>query len=224
MRILLALIVALRLASPLTADANPVCRWIGLCLYLSPGFAVIVVDAETDKLLPDVYGWAEWTQYGAHGRGGALMVQDATSGGDGRLAFPSWGPRLGSSGGVLLGYDPAVILFKAGYATLLVQNGVPLGASHHAAIRGMSRNGETLRLQPFRGSPVQWVEHLRHLVFPGLSSGVADVDRERFRREYLQRLAIVATQLQQLPPDLAEAAELRTGLAQSSRYFGDQQR
>ena len=154
MRILLSVFVAVCLSSPPTADANPVCRWVGLCLYLSPGFAVTVVDAETGKPLPEVYGWAEWTQYGAHGRGGALMVQDATSGADGRLVFPRWGPRLGSSGGVLLGYDPAVILFKPAYATLLVQNGVPLGADHHAAIRGMSHNGETLRLQPFRGTPV----------------------------------------------------------------------
>ena len=219
MRILLALIVALRLASPLTADANPACRWIGLCPYLSPGFAVIVVDAETGKPLPDVYGWAEWTQYGAHGRGGPLMVQDATSGGDGRLTFPRWGPRLGSSGGVLLGYDPAVILFKPGYATLLVQNGVPLGASHHAAVRGMSRNGETLRLQPFRGSPVQWVEQLRHLVFPGLSSGVADVDRERFRIAFQRQLDLVATELGKLPPDIPEVAHLRSSLERSVRFF-----
>ena len=70
MRILLAFIVAWCPWSPLTADANPVCRWIGLCLYFSPGFSVTTVDAETGKPLPDVYGWAEWTQYGAHGRGG----------------------------------------------------------------------------------------------------------------------------------------------------------
>ena len=224
MRILLSVIVLLCLSNPLTADANPVCRWIGLCAYLSPGFAVTVVDAETGTPLPEVYGWSEWTQYGAHGRGGPLMVQDAISGADGRLTFPRWGPRLGSAGGVLLGFDPSVILFKPGYATLLVQNSVPPGADHHAAVRGMSRNGDTLRLQPFRGSPVQWVEQLRQLAFPGLSAGVAEADRDRFRQAYLQRLTIVATELQRLPPDLAEAAELRVGLAQSSRYFGDQQR
>ena len=146
------------------------------------------------------------------------MVQDATSGGDGRLAFPRWGPRLGSSGGVLLGYDPAVILFKPGYATLLVQNGAPLGASHHAAIRGMSRNGETLRLQPFRGSPVQWVEQLQHLALPALSYG-SGADAQQFRDIYLRRLERVESQLTQLPPQVPEVASLRSSLELERKHL-----
>ena len=218
MRILLAFFVAWCPWSPLTADANPVCRWIGLCLYFSPGFSVTAVDTETGKPLPDVYGWAEWTQYGAHGRGGPLMVQDGTSGVDGRLTFPGWGPRLGSSGGVLLGYDPAVILFKPGYATLLVQNGVPLGANHHAAIRGMSRTGETLRLQPFRGAPIEWVEQLQRLVFPALSYG-SGADAQRFRDLYLRRLQHVESQLTQLPSQAPEVASFRSSLELERRHF-----
>jgi hypothetical protein len=77
--------------------------------------------------VPGVYAWAEWTQYGAHGRGGPLMVQDATSSASGLVTFPRWGPSFGSTGGILLGFDPSVILFKPGYATLLVQNTVPGG-------------------------------------------------------------------------------------------------
>jgi len=217
----LAIVVALLLSwwAPGPSEANSLCRWTGFCLYLSPGVTLTVVDAETGRPLPGVYAWAEWVQYGAHGRGGPLMVQDATSDASGRLAIPHWGPKLGSRGGLLLGLDPAVILFKTGYTTLVLENGVPPGASHHAALRGMSRNGETLRLQPFRGSQAEWVEELRRLVYPALSSHVTDAQRNRFRSPYLRRIAIIATELGSVPPDAGKAAELRAGLELSLRFF-----
>jgi hypothetical protein len=216
--------ILISLWAPTPADANPLCRWTGICLYLSPGFKVTVVDAESGKPLSGVYGWAEWTQYGAHGRGGPLMVQDATSDAAGHLSFPHWGPTFGSAGGLLLGTDPAVIFFKPGYATLLVENGVPLGASQHSAIRGFSHSGETLRLQPFRGSPAEWVEQLRQLVYPGLSSYVSDAQRDQFRGLYLRRVGMVAAELAKLPVNTGKAAELKVGLEQSARFLGGQQR
>ena len=216
--------ILVSLWAPTPADANPLCRWTGICLYLSPGFRVTVVDAASGKPLSGVYGWAEWTQYGAHGRGGPLMVQDATSDAAGHLSFPHWGPTFGSAGGLLLGTDPAVILFKPGYITLLVENGVPLGASQHSAIRGFSRSGETLRLQPFRGTPAEWVEQLRQLVYPGLSSYVSDAQRDQFRGLYLRRVGMVTAELAKLPADTGKAAELKVGLEQSARFLGGQQR
>ena len=211
--------ILISLWAPTPADANPLCRWTGICLYLSPGFRVTVVDAESGKPLSGVYGWAEWTQYGAHGRGGPLMVQDATSDAAGHLSFPHWGPTFGSAGGLLLGTDPAVIFFKPGYTTLLVENGVPLGASQHSAIRGFSHSGETLRLQPFRGSPAEWVEQLRQLVYPPFSSGVANQQRDQFRELYLHRLALATTELAQVPTDLPSLRDLQSALTRSERFF-----
>ena len=98
MRRLATLLITLSLWAPPPADANPFCRWVGLCLYFSPGFDLTVVDAETGKPLPGVYAWAEWVQYGAHGTGGPLVVQDAFSGADGHLTVPRWGPTWGSRG------------------------------------------------------------------------------------------------------------------------------
>jgi hypothetical protein len=220
MRILTALAaLLLSLSIPIAADANTLCRWTGFCLYLSPGFKLTVVDAETGKPLSDVYAWAEWVQYGAHGIGGPLMVQDASSDAHGRLTFPRWGPTLGSRGGLVRGTDPALMLFKAGYVTLLVENGVPLGASEHAAMRGFSRNGETLRPPPFRGSREQQVEQLRKLVYPALSSGISDNSIEQFRLLYLRRIEIVATELAKLPHDLPEATRLHSALERSTRLF-----
>jgi hypothetical protein len=196
---------------PAPADANVLCRWTGFCLYLSPGFKLTVVDAETNKPLPGVYAWAEWVQYGAHGRGGPLMVQDATSDATGHLSFPHWGPRFGSRAGLLLGLDPAVILFKPGYATHLIENAVPPGANHRAAIRGMSRTGETLRLQPFRGLPLDSLQHLRRFVHPSLSS-MSTAQRDRFAALYLKRLEMVEAELSRLPPDTAEIRAFQSSL------------
>jgi hypothetical protein len=220
MRSLAALVTALWLCTPARADANPLCRWLGACAYLSPGFQLTVVDAETGKPLADVYAWAEWVQYGAHGRGGPLMVQNAVSGADGRLTFPWWGPTTGSPGGLVLGIDPAVILFKPGYATRLVQNETALGASHHAMIRGLSYREDPVGLQPFRGSPAEWVEQLRKLVFPGLSAFVSDAARNRFRTLYLRRLEIAAGELAGAPAETQGARALKLGLDQSTRFFG----
>ena len=224
MRALAVVVTLLWLYPPAHVEANPVCRWLGLCVYLSPGFQLTVVDAETGKPLSNVYGWAEWVQYGAHGRGGPLMVQNAVSAADGRLTFPWWGPSPGSPGGLVLGIDPAVILFKPGYGTCLVQNETALGASHHAMIRGLSRREETFGLQPFRGTPAEWVEQLRKLVFPALSAYVSDQARDRFRELYLRRRDIAATALARLPVDTPGAAALRLGLEQEVRFFqGEQQ-
>jgi hypothetical protein len=82
----------------------------------------------------------------------------------------------------------------------------------------MSRNGETLRLQPFRGTPVQWVEQLQHLVFPALSYG-SGADVERFRGIYLRRLERVESQLTQLPPQVPEVASLRSSLELERKHF-----
>lgn len=217
----LAIVVALLLSwwAPGPAEANSLCRWTGFCLYLSPGVTLTVVDAETGRPLPGVYAWAEWVQYGAHGRGGPLMVQDATTDASGRLAIPHWGPKLGSRGGLLLGLDPAVILFKTGYTTLLLENAVPPGASHHAALRGMSRNGETLRLQPFRGSQAEWVEELRKLVHPALSAGIAESHRDRFQAVYLRRTDLANAELRALPSDLKEVMQLRSSIGRDEQFY-----
>jgi hypothetical protein len=216
---LAALLVTLSLWAPAPADANPFCRWVGLCLYFSPGFELTVLDAETGKPLSGVYAWAEWVQYGAHGTGGPLVVQDAFSGADGRLTFPRWGPTSGSRGGLPLGRDPAVILFKTGYATLLIQNGVAPGASHHASIRGFSRSGETFKLQPFRGPASVWVDQIQKLVYPALHAYVSDAHRDQFGALYLRRAGIAVEELGKLPRDTPKASDLLGGLQRSARFY-----
>ena len=151
-RVAAALVILLSLLAPAPADAHLLCSVFAVCPYGSPGFTLTVVDAESNKPMADVYAWAEWVQYGAHGLNGPIMIQEALSGADGRLVFPWWGPRFGYRAGLDIGSDPAVILFKPGYATLIVQNGERPGMRVTDAIRIFTSNGETVKLQPFRGS------------------------------------------------------------------------
>jgi hypothetical protein len=213
------LAVLLLLVSPLPTEANVLCRWIGVCLYLSRGFEITVVDAETGKPLPGVYAWAEWVQYAAHGTNGPLMIQEATSGADGRLTFSAWGPTRGSGAGLDLGSDPAVILFKSGYATLLVQNEVPLGADHLAAYRTFTKTREPFRLQPFRGSVAERVTQVSRLVFPGLSGRLSDGQIDQFRTLFLSRINRARDEIGKFPASNTDVEQLHSVLEQTARRF-----
>ena len=180
-RVAAALVILLSLLAPAPADAHLLCSVFAVCPYGSPGFTLTVVDAESDKPMADVYAWAEWVQYGAHGLNGPIMIQEALSGADGRLVFPWWGPRFGYRAGLDIGSDPAVILFKPGYATLIVQNGERPGMRVTDAIRIFTSNGETVKLQPFRGSVAEWVDQLRKLVYPAVTIERIRSQRDQFR-------------------------------------------
>jgi hypothetical protein len=219
MRRLAILLVVMCLALPAPAEANPFCSWLGLCFYYSPGFELTVVDAEARKPLPGVYAWAEWVQYGAHGLGGPLVVQDAFTDASGRLSFPRWGPMRGSRVGLPLGRDPAVILFKPGYTTLMIQNDVSPGASHHALARGLSQNGQTFTLQPFSGSVRDWVDELQKFAYPPIHGYVSDAHRDQYATLYVRRADMAAREVGKLSPEIAEVSALRRGLERSLRFY-----
>ena len=218
MRRLATLLMVLAPALPAPAEANPLCSWLGLCFYYSPGFELTVVDADTGTPLPGVYAWAEWVQYAGHGTR-PLVVQDAFSDAAGRVTLPGWGPTSGSRLGLPLGRDPAVILFKPGYTTMLAQNSVPPGSSHHAAIRNFWRRGETLRLQPFQGAAADWVEQVQRLAYPAIHSSVPDSHRDQFGAVYLRRAGVAIDELGKLPPDTAKVESLLRGLDRSVRFY-----
>jgi hypothetical protein len=218
MRRLAALLLVLGLALPAPAEANPFCSWLGLCFYYSPGFELTVVDAETGKPLEGVYAWAEWVQYGGHSTA-PLVVQDAFTNARGHLSFPRWGPRSGSRLGLPLGRDPIVILFKAGYTTLLADNSVPPGSGHHAAIRSFWRGGETLRLEPFRGAAAEWPEQIQRLAYPAIHGSVPDSHRDQFGALYLRRAGIAIQELGRLPRDTEHVEVLLRGLDRSVRFY-----
>lgn len=219
MRRMILLAVLLSLAAPPSTEANALCRWLGLCLYTSRGFELAVVDAETGRPLSGVYAWAEWVQYGDHGRNGPLMIQDATSGDDGRLTFPAWGLRQGSRAGIDLGYDPALILFKSGYRTLLVTNDVPIPGDEFASSRTFMKTAAPVRLQPFRGAADEWVEQLQRFVFPALTGRVSREQIVEFRSQYLRRSKIASAEANALPPTTVTVSQFRSSIANDLEFL-----
>jgi hypothetical protein len=218
-RLAAALVILLSLLAPAHADAHLLCSVFAVCPYVSPGFTLTVVEAESNKPIADVYAWAEWVQYGAHGLNGPIMIQEALSGADGRLVFPWWGPRFGYRAGLDIGSDPAVILFKPGYATLIVQNGERPGMRVSDAIRIFTSNGETVKLQPFRGSRAEWIDQLSKFIYPAVTSSVSDSQREQFRESYLRRLGRVEAEVAKLPQESPEVVKFRSSLGLSAGFL-----
>jgi hypothetical protein len=194
-----ALVLAAGLLAPLPAEANPLCTWFGRCLFESLGFRIIVVDKETGRPLADVHALAEWVQHGSHGRAGPLMVQDALSDAGGVLTFPSWGPEHGSRLGLMLNLDPAVTLFKPGYRTLLIQNAYPSDMTETTRVRRFGQDGQTFRLEAFRGTHGEWVDQLREAAYPATIGGMSDEELLRFRSSYLERRRRVRKELENIP-------------------------
>ena len=190
-------ILLVSLVSPIAAAP---CEVVPMpCTFEGLPFKITVIDAETRKPLADVHALAEWQIHGAGGRlNGPLMVLDAASGLDGTLAFPGWGPIDGPVTGLGIGRDPVITLFKSGYKALVINNADPPGTPETQRVRKFYQGGRTYELEPFRGSPDQWLEQLREVVL-GLAVPRSDESTLRFRNAYLNRLMLVSSERPKLP-------------------------
>jgi len=193
-------ILLVSLVSPIAAAPEQPCEVVPMpCTFEGLPFKITVIDAETRKPLADVHALAEWQIHGAGGRlNGPLMVLDAASGLDGTLAFPGWGPIDGPVTGLGIGRDPVITLFKSGYKALVINNADPPGTPETQRVRKFYQGGRTYELEPFRGSPDQWLEQLREVVL-GLAVPRSDESTLRFRNAYLNRLMLVSSERPKLP-------------------------
>ncbi len=188
------------LVPPIAAAPEQPCEVVPMpCTFEGLPFKITVIDAETRKPLADVHALAEWQIHGAGGRlNGPLMVLDAASGLDGTLAFPGWGPIDGPVMGLGIGRDPLITLFKSGYKALVINNADPPGTLETQRVRKFYQDGRMYELEPFRGSPDQWLEQLREVVL-GLAVPRSDESTLRFRNAYLNRLMRVSSERTKLP-------------------------
>ena len=188
------------LVPPIAAAPEQPCEVVPMpCTFEGLPFKITVIDAETRKPLADVHALAEWQIHGAGGRlNGPLMVLDAASGLDGTLAFPGWGPIDGPVMGLGIGRDPVITLFKSGYKALVINNADPPGTPETQRVRKFYQDGRMYELEPFRGSPDQWLEQLREVVL-GLAVPRSDESTLRFRNAYLNRLMRVSSERTKLP-------------------------
>lgn len=212
----IGLLLLVGLLVPRLAEASILCKWFGRCFYESPGFRFTVVDRETGQPLADVHALAEWVQYGPYGRNGPLMVQDASSGSDGALSFLAWGPIRGSIAGLVLNHDPVISLFKPGYRVLAVFN-VP-GTDETARVRGLRQDGETFALEPFHGTPEEWVEQLRK-VWVSLATPRSDEQTLRFRDPYLNRVRRLWAEREKLPERFASPGQFFWSLEGALKFL-----
>jgi hypothetical protein len=212
--------VATLLLVPSLATAEVMCDWFFRCLYESPGFRFRVVDAETKQPLASVYALAEWVLEGLHGRNGPLMVQDTSGGPDGWMKFPAWGPTQGYRTGLVLNLDPAITLFRPGYKTRLYQNRYPPGTTETTRVRRFGEDGKDIALQPFRGTPAEWVQELEKAAYPRTIGRTSESQIVPFRASYLNHAQRVWAEVRKLPPDLADVERLSRSLADDLVFYG----
>src|SRR2546426_8986991 len=199
-RLAMTVAVLASLVWPVAAAPDQPCEVVPMpCTFEGLPFKITVIDPETRQPLADVHALAEWQIHGAGGRlNGPLMVLDATSGRDGALTFPGWGPIDGPVTGLGIGRDPVITLFKSGYKALVINNADPPGTPETQRVRKFYQGGRTYELEPFRGSPDQWLEQLREVVL-GLAVPRSDESTLRFRNAYLNRLMLVSSERTKLP-------------------------
>ena len=204
--------------APERTDARS-CEYLPIaCTYQGKAFTVIVVDSETMQPVADVHALAEWQMVGAHGRNGPLMVQDAISGADGVLRFPKWGPVAGPVSGLMIGADPVLTLFKAGYQPVVEGNRVWPPATETEEIRRVGHDGGTIQLVPFRGSATSWLKQLRQLADPQAIPSAPAVLR-KFRTPYLNRFSRLWAEVEGLPEPLRSEGKEEFGMEYYLRAF-----
>jgi len=177
------------IARAAAADTGQACEVIPMpCTFEAQPFKLRVIDAETQKPLADVHALAEWRMEGAGGRAnGPLMVKDALSDADGQVSFDGWGPIQGPWTGLVIGSDPVVTLFKSGYKSALLNNGYLPPSRERERIRRFVRRDVTYALEPFRGTPEEWVKELDR-IYAGRAFPRSDDQSLQFRDQYLNRL------------------------------------
>src|SRR3989442_1462424 len=161
-RLAMTVAVLASLVWPVAAAPDQPCEVVPMpCTFEGLPFKITVIDAETRNPLADVHALAEWRMEGVGGRAnGPIMVQDAVSGADGQLSFDPWGPIQGPWTGLVIGSDPVVTLFKSGYKTMLLNNGYLPPARERERVRQFVRRDQTLALEPFNGTPDEWLKEL----------------------------------------------------------------
>jgi hypothetical protein len=221
----LTLVVLAVLVWPVAAAPEQPCEVVPMpCTFEGMPFKLTVIDAETRKPLTDVHALAEWQIHGAGGRlNGPLMVLDAASDPDGVLAFPGWGPVDSSAMGLGIGRDPVITLFKSGYKALVINNADPPGTLETQRVRKFHQDGRACELEPFRGSPAQWLEQLRRIAF-GVAVPRNDESSLHFRDPYLNRLRHVSAERTKFPAEQQRVGSFFWHLDRSLQFLEEGRR
>jgi hypothetical protein len=135
--------------------------------WMSGPIEASVVDASTGQPVSGAIVLANWELSGLEGYVvGQLAVFEVVTDANGAFRIPAWGPRLHTGSGEIRARSPQVRILDRRYVPVVMWNspGGPLGreASPKHLMRP-SLNGQTVRLQAFRGTPAEYVQQLRSL-------------------------------------------------------------
>jgi len=81
---------------------------------------------------------------------------------------------------------------------LLITNAYPEGTEPTTRTRPFGEDRHTFSLEPFRGSPEEWVEQIDKAVW-GQSGGMSEEQELQFRVPYLNRLKRIWAERDKLP-------------------------
>ena len=154
-------------------------------VYSGKEIRATVVDHETERPLEGAVVVALWRLRGQSGSGPSFHVGEAATDADGRFAMPPWGPKLRPPLSHADTQTPYLVVFKSGYVPVRLIN---VKRSDFARLRAMKApaskisrdagvlaypeanpydlvqdslwNGMAIRLEPFRGTPEEWLEKL----------------------------------------------------------------
>lgn len=126
--------------------------------WWSIGATARVIDAETKQPIPGAIVLANWELKGLEGWVlEQLEVHETLTSAEGRFSLPTLGPRLRWHG-MVRADQPIVRVFHRGYLPAIVRNRQK--GTWGKLLRQPSIDDQTIELQPFRGSPLQYVAEL----------------------------------------------------------------
>ena len=139
------------------------CLLLSACgfMYHAEAIEGRVMDSQTEKPLEGVIVVAHWQLMGGF-EGGVpikqLQIFEATTDQNGRYQFPAWGPKFAVIGH-LGSQSPRILMFKPGYKYLGLDNQWYEGRDSSK----FDYNKKTVKLDPFKGTPAKYAEHLSSL-------------------------------------------------------------
>ena len=122
--------------------------------------------------------------------------------------------------GLGIGRDPVITLFKSGYKALVINNADPPGTPETQRVRKFYQDGRMYELEPFRGSPDQWLEQLQ-TVWLGIAVPRRDQDTLQFRKSYLTRLKAISLERNKFALDQRQLESFLWHVDRELKFFDE---
>jgi hypothetical protein len=86
-------------------------------------------------------------------------------------------------------------------------------------VRGFNRNGQTFKLQVFKGTITEWVQNLSDAAYPPLMERMSGTEPEAIRKSYIKRDEYVRAEAEKLSKDRKDVYVLLDSLERDLRFL-----